>query len=1195
MRSEAQVPPAQKVYYEELFQIADLDKDGVIGLNDASFFRNSMLSNDILRDIWQLSDVNNGYLNIDDFFVALKLVSLAQMGAPVTLDSIKLIPVIPPPKLNDIPPLKNDWIIGNSEKQNYIDLFNKYDEDGDGFILGSQAKTIFGTSGLPTKMLSHIWNLSDVSKDQKLDCQEFIMATFLIRSVLKGYELPNKLPESLITSSHYISSAGVPSPKIPDWLIPPPERIIYEDLFNKNQQGGIFTGSQAKVLFEKSGLSNQDLKLIWDLADHNQEQVLDKHKFVIAMFLISQRKKGKELPQSLPQLLLESSKSTFNPSSITSPPLQSSPQSSQQQPQQQQQQAGDSKYNINLNDLVSNTTPIGQPNIQPTTTTPATASGGLNVSGLISPPPQQQSPSIVGTPPSTITREGSFTFDNSGGNNLLAKPPRSNSITRMNSFQHQLPPQQQVSPQSTISNTSIGSGTSSFLSTNATTSSPPPPIPSTSSQPTSSNNSSITSNNNNNNNNPISPTSTNITQLFENIEKVKQQVFEQERIRQEEIQVKLNQELQLEAELKQQLSQEQQLLDEVKENVKEEEIKLSTVKADNQSLKEQISAARVDIKSLKSQLEQQSSLLREKSELFDEQNEALSHLNDDLNEKQQELQKNKQQIEQLLSSIESIKQNRTDVKNQISTVTKQLNDSKLELKQLAEEQKQQKQKLAEEQKQLQQLQQQQQVTSKSLTSVKSDDNITFLSGINTNTTSTNTATSIPTASVSGNDSWDFFNSPPVKSSSSLPTSPFDDNKTFVPTFTTNTTTTNNNNNNNTINTSNGNLTFTSPVKSTVNQLKSSNSSVGGTGGSVSTRKLSGASVSSNNSFNDNTSIDTLNNHFGSDQFSFNSFGSNNLTAPTTSSTTNKVQTDFFGVSGGNKDPFGGDSNNNPFGEESTSSIRDGGSETLSEAHTLFDKDPLFETNDAFQSSKDPFGQILFSNFTKDSFGGESVSNNNNNNFNSNISSITSSNTVPSSNFTFNTNSTTTNNRQSPIDSDLFSDNQQQQQQQQQQTQQQQTQQQQQPTQSNQNNQSFTSNDSFDDFQTTPTPTTTNNTIATTEFGVKFNDTTFGDSSNGDFDFGSNVFGQPSANDPFSSSIEPQQPDANNVSSDPFKGGFDDFGSAPFSFDNKFNEVVGDNSPSLTTTTTTTTTTTNDNDNGTFVFNNNNNTPSPFDS
>ncbi|KAK5578335.1 hypothetical protein RB653_008005 [Dictyostelium firmibasis] len=1166
MRNEAQVPPAQKVYYEELFQIADADKDGVVGLSDASFFRNSMLSNEVLRDIWQLSDVNNGYLNIEDFFVALKLVSLAQMGAPVTLDSIKLIPVIPPPKLNDIPPLKNDWIIGNSEKQNYIDLFNKYDEDSDGFILGTQAKTIFGTSGLPTKMLSHIWNLSDVGKDQKLDCQEFIIATFLIRSVLKGYELPNKLPESLVTSSHYISSAGVPSPKIPEWLIPPPERVIYEDLFNKNQQGGIFTGSQAKVLFEKSGLSNQDLKLIWDLADYNQEQVLDKHKFVIAMFLISQRKKGKELPQTLPQLLMESSKSTFNPSSITSPPPQSSPQSISSSSQQQQQQVGDSKYNINLNELVSNTSSIGQPNIQPNTTAtttttttniPATASGGLNVSGLVSQQPpsqQQQSPSIGGTPP--LTREGSFTFDNSGtNNNLLAKPPRSNSITRMNSFQQQQQQQQpqqqqqQVSPQSTISNNSIGSG--SFLSTNATTSSPLPP--SVSSQSTTSNSSSIT------NNNPTSPTSTNITQLFENIEKVKQQVFEQERIRQEEIQVKLNQELQLEAELKQQLSQEQQQLDEIRENVKAEETKLSTIKAGNQSLKEQISAARVDIKSLKSHLEQQSSLLREKSELSDEQNEALSHLNDDLKDKKQELEKNKQQIEQLLSSIESIKQNRNDIKNQISIVTKQLNDSKLELKQLTEEQKQQKQKLAEEQKQLQQQQQQQQTTSKSLTSVKSDDNITFLSS----TTNITTTTSIPTASVSGNDSWDFFNSPPVKSSSSLPTSPFDDdNKTFIPTVTT---TTNIGNN---INTSNGNLTFSSPIKSTVNQLKSSNSSVGGTGGSVTTRKLSGASVSSVNSFNDNTSIDTLNNHFGSDQFSFNSFGTNNLTSTATmtttttttgiSNTTNKVQTDFFGSGfSGNKDPFG-DSNNNPFGEESTSSIKDGGSETLSEAHTLFDKDPLFETNDAFQSSKDPFGQILFSNFSKDSFGGESVSNNSN-----------SINSAPST-FALNTTSSTNNNRQSsPIDSDLFSS--------------------QQPTttaQSNQNNQSFTSNDSFDDFQTTTTTATTTN-----DFGVKFNDTTFGGNSNGGFDFGGNIFGQSSGNDPFSSSsIESQQPqdiNTNTVSSDPFKGGFDDFGAAPFSFDNKFNEVVGENSPSLTTDN-------NNNNNDTFAFNNNN-APSPFDS
>eukprot|EP01133_Synstelium_polycarpum_P000161 gene161-191_t len=334
------VPPAQKTYYDELFALADGDHDGVIGINDASFFRKSSLPDESLREIWQLSDVKNGVLELEDFFVALKLISLAQMGAPISLDSIRAMPVVPPPKLQDVAPLKCDWTVPQSEKNNYIEIFNKNDEDSDGYINGVQAKTLFSSSGLPIKILGHIWYLADMNGDQKLDCQEFIIATFLIRSVLKGYDLPGKLPEPLISSSHYIGSAGVPSPKVPEWLIPPAERIIYEDIFNKNQQGGFISGGQARVLFEKSGLVVQDLKVIWDLADYNQEQRLDKQKFVIAMFLISQRKKKKELPTTLPAVLLESSKSSFHPQSPPSVDIQ-----------QHNEATKSGKYNIDLDDI----------------------------------------------------------------------------------------------------------------------------------------------------------------------------------------------------------------------------------------------------------------------------------------------------------------------------------------------------------------------------------------------------------------------------------------------------------------------------------------------------------------------------------------------------------------------------------------------------------------------------------------------------------------------------------------------------------------------------------------------------------------------------------------------------------------------------------------------------------------------------
>ncbi|EGC38705.1 hypothetical protein DICPUDRAFT_148600 [Dictyostelium purpureum] len=1084
MRPEAQVPPAQRQYYEELFLLCDSDKDGVIGLTDASFFRYSMLPNEILREVWQIADVNNGYLNIEDFIVALKLISLAQMGAPVTLESVKSMPVVPPPRLSEVPPMKNDWAISNSDKQNYIDLFNKYDDDQDGYILGSQAKSIFSSSGLPAKILGHIWNLSDLNKDQKLDCQEFIIAAFLIRSVLKGYELPVRIPESLITSSHYISSAGVPSPKIPEWMIPPTERIVYEDLFNKNQQSGYFTGQQAKVLFEKSNLSIHDLKLIWDLADYNQEQYLDKQKFVIAMFLINQRKKGKELPQSLPNILMESSKSNFNPA-MFSPTHQS-------QASDSDSKSSSNKYNINLNDIVgniSNQSPIssggGSGSITNNNSVQSN-SGGLNVSNsLVSPPPQQlqqqfsqqqlqpppqqQSPNIGSTPQPqaqpTLQRQGSFTFDSN--TNLIAKPPaKPGSVTRMNSFS-------QVSPQSSVSNSSYVPSPQSSL--------------------------------NNNNNYVSSPQSSyvqqpsqNMNQLYSDIDKAKQ-ISEQEKIKQEDLSFKFNQEVQLEAELKQQLEDEQKQLQVVQEMIKTEESNLQMKKQSNSELKEHINTTRSDIKSSKVQLEQTLSLLKEKTELYDEQREQLNQLNDDLQEKQQELEKNRKELEFLLASIESIKQNRSDVKNQLATIAKLINESKAEIKQLAEEQKQQKQQLQQEQQQLQQQQQQQQQlsSSKPLSAVKSDDNISFATSI---APANNTTSSTTTNNATG-DEWDFFGTPtPSRTSTSLPTSPFDDKFSIpftAPSTTTNPTTTN------PMNTSNNSVTFSSspsssfinagnnnapsPVKSNVSQLKTSSSSVG--------RKYSGdsktipnptfssnaatnnsASVSSNNSFTDN-SVDTMANAFGSEQFSFSSYSTSK------------------------QDPFGESA---PFGEDTTS-VKDAGSETLSEAHALFDnKDSLFETNESFQSSKDPFGQIIFSSFNRDSFVFGSSSENQQNN--SNIISENGAFSQTNDNDFFSSNNTVPNNNSNDFDG--FEDFAPQSQTLDQQPIQQEQDSQQQP-----------------------------------EFGVKFND---------NFDFGSSNFNSSNlnnenlSNDPFNNSLnDNNNNDNSNNNNDPFsQDNNDNFNTAP---------------------------------------------------
>lgn len=94
-----------------------------------------------------------------------------------------------------------------------------------------------------------------------------------------------------------------------DWLITPQEKASYDNLFSKvdTQGRGFLTGEQAVVFFSDSGLPEEVLAAIWDLADINSEGQLNRDEFAVAMYLIRQQrpKPGiQHLPPSLPPALV---------------------------------------------------------------------------------------------------------------------------------------------------------------------------------------------------------------------------------------------------------------------------------------------------------------------------------------------------------------------------------------------------------------------------------------------------------------------------------------------------------------------------------------------------------------------------------------------------------------------------------------------------------------------------------------------------------------------------------------------------------------------------------------------------------------------------------------------------------------------------------------------------------------------------
>lgn len=94
-----------------------------------------------------------------------------------------------------------------------------------------------------------------------------------------------------------------------DWLIQAADKSNYDNQFyGAELVNGKLSGANAKDILAASGLSNQILFKIWQLADIEGDGTLDCDEFAVAMHLINETKKGSPVPDLLPPNLLPPSK-----------------------------------------------------------------------------------------------------------------------------------------------------------------------------------------------------------------------------------------------------------------------------------------------------------------------------------------------------------------------------------------------------------------------------------------------------------------------------------------------------------------------------------------------------------------------------------------------------------------------------------------------------------------------------------------------------------------------------------------------------------------------------------------------------------------------------------------------------------------------------------------------------------------------
>ncbi|KAK3091928.1 hypothetical protein FSP39_023778 [Pinctada imbricata] len=325
-----QIAGSHAAVYEAYYKQADPNSTGSIGaLDAATFLKKSGLPDTVLSKVWDLSDqMGKGYLEKSGFYIALKLVAMAQNNQDLNIT--KLTDGSPPPSLG---PVEIDsstnvrsganipWAVTAAEITKYDQVFQSL-HPVNGLLSGDKVKPVLINSKLPMDVLGQIWELSDVDKDGYLDREEFTVAMHLVYKALEKEPVPKALPLELIPPSKRraggppvggvpvlpglanrpspVQRSGSPAVGVP-WVITSTDKASYDVLFKKSDLDldGFVSGEEIRGVFLQSALPNNVLAHIWNLCDIKAIGKLNSEQFALAMYLIQQKLKGVDPPSTL--------------------------------------------------------------------------------------------------------------------------------------------------------------------------------------------------------------------------------------------------------------------------------------------------------------------------------------------------------------------------------------------------------------------------------------------------------------------------------------------------------------------------------------------------------------------------------------------------------------------------------------------------------------------------------------------------------------------------------------------------------------------------------------------------------------------------------------------------------------------------------------------------------------------------------
>ena len=218
------------------------------------------------------------------------------------------------------------WALPEDAAAKY-DSFFTICASGGSHVNRTQAGPLFERAELPPQKMAIIWSLSDIDLDGRLNSNEFRVAMHLATLAVAGQPLPSRLPPVLeliargraqpiaTATARFGAFEPTDGGRSPPPLalaagtslppIAPHDLAHYRAVYlaSEPSRGGGIDGEVGTRVLAQSGLPQQDLGRVWDLADLDQDGRLDLDEFAIAMHLCTRRLAGDPLPAVLPPSL----------------------------------------------------------------------------------------------------------------------------------------------------------------------------------------------------------------------------------------------------------------------------------------------------------------------------------------------------------------------------------------------------------------------------------------------------------------------------------------------------------------------------------------------------------------------------------------------------------------------------------------------------------------------------------------------------------------------------------------------------------------------------------------------------------------------------------------------------------------------------------------------------------------------------